>query len=220
VDAEAVHGVGLLFLAEADDGHFDEAAFEKAVEIGVGFDAVDEDDAVGFPGVAIHVEGIGKTGAIEFDDFHGGTDGAAHGGGGDVVGFEQSSLALGGGAAVAAHGGNDEGFGAGGEEMIDDGLGDAIDIGDAAAADGDGNGGAGRNWDVRGGEALAGGGWDVRDVGAREILADAVKFHSRMLWRIRRGASIVRSEVLRHATLSEDWIFFLRMRVILSIMHP
>src|SRR5205814_3140950 len=57
----------------------------------------------------------------------------------DAVLGEQLSLSLGGGAAVAAHGGDDEGAGAAVAPEVEGGPDDGGDAGDAAAADADGD---------------------------------------------------------------------------------
>ncbi len=83
-------------------------------------------------------------------------------------------MALGGGAAVAAHGGDDEGFGAEFLDLGDRGLEDLGDAIDAAAAGGEADAGAGLDGggDLGPGELLGDGGGDVGDLGRFESLAD------------------------------------------------
>lgn len=133
----AVHRFGADFFAETDDGHFDKAAAEGAEEIGVGFDAVDEDDVVGLEGGDACEHAGAAFGDADLSDFHRGADGRGHGGFGDAVGGEDFGLAFGCGAAVAAHGGEDEGLRAGGAEDVEGCADDCRDVRNAATADTD-----------------------------------------------------------------------------------
>src|SRR5690606_38991006 len=132
----------LLFLAEADDRHFDQATFVTSAKIGVELDAIDEEDAIGSVGETIHVKRVRKVAAIEFRDLHGGANGTADLLLGDTVGSKRFLLAFGGGATVAAHGGDDEGLRSRYLETGDRGADDGLEIGDAAASNRDGNGSA------------------------------------------------------------------------------
>ncbi len=146
--------------AEADGHHLEEAAFERAHEIGMPFDAGEEENAIGIEGGFVH-EGFDAFGRFaDGDDFEGTDDRDAHGGFVDAVVGEHVRLAFGSGCAVAAHRGNNEGLRALLFPEVDGGFGDAGNVGNAAAADTDGD--ACAFGDVHG------------DVGRRQFLADVI----------------------------------------------
>jgi len=75
-----------------------------------------------------------------FFDFHGGFDGDAHGFGGDSVAGKHLELALGGGSCVAfPWRATMKGRGACPDEHVQGGLDDVFEVGDAAAADSEGD---------------------------------------------------------------------------------
>ena len=135
-----VDALGALLLAQADGHHLHQAALVGAPEGGVGLDAVEEDDAVRLRGVLVNEHRlVADAGDADLDGLHGALDGAAHGLLGDAVVLQDLGLALGGGTAVAAHGGHDVGLGALGLDEVHDGPGHQGVVVDAAAAAGDGD---------------------------------------------------------------------------------
>src|SRR3954469_20329177 len=129
-------------LAHADGHHFADAAFDGRAKVGVWLDTADEHDAVCSRGELIHVDRHAID-LAEFHDLHLGMDRTADEALGDAVAFQHFALALGGGAAMAAHRGEDKWFGAERFELGDHLLRAFRDIGNAAAAAADGNGHAG-----------------------------------------------------------------------------
>ena len=102
--------VGAVLLAQADGHHLHQAALVLPLKSGVGLDAVDHDNAVGLMGVLIDVH-IHAPYVADLHRLHGREDGAAHALLGDAVARENAALALIGGAAVTAHGGDQERLG-------------------------------------------------------------------------------------------------------------
>ena len=172
-----VHGGGAFFFAEADDAHFDKAAPDGAEEIGVWFDAVDEDDVIGTEGGRAAEDGGSGGSGPNLADFHGSVNGRDFFG--DVVCGEDVGLSFRCGAAVAAHGWKNERARAGGAEEVDDVLDDLGKIVDAAAANADGDGGVGFELRAKGGELLFEGLRDVEVWARREVLAEAGHFGNR-----------------------------------------
>src|SRR5262249_17798659 len=130
-------------LAQADEHHLEQAALDGPVEGGVRLDACDDADVVGLAGVLVEVDRVALAGRADLDDLHRRLDGRADGLLGDAVALDDLALPLGGAAAVAAHGGHEEGFGAEGLQVVGDGAEDEGDVGDAAAAGGERDGVAG-----------------------------------------------------------------------------
>ena len=138
--ALVMDALGAVLLAQADGHHLHQAALIGAAEGGVGLDTVEENDAVRLRGVLIDKDRLmAYAGKADLHRLHGALDGAAHGLLGDAVVLEDLGLALGGGAAVAAHGGHDVGLGTLGLDEVHDGPGHGGVVVDAAAAAGDGN---------------------------------------------------------------------------------
>ena len=102
-------------------------------------DAVADQHVIGLEGQAVEVDRKPLGRAADDDRFHAGADRAADELLGDAVGLEELPLSFGGAAAVAAHGRHDERLGAQALEVFDDRPDDRGDIGDAAAAGGDGH---------------------------------------------------------------------------------
>ena len=111
-----------------------------AGEAGVRLDAAADQHVVGLEGEAVEMdrEAFGRAGRRRPSPSWSGSGSRRILG--DAVGFHHLPLALGGAAAVAAHGRNDEGPAPQPLEMLDDRAKDDGDIGDAAAAGGDGHG--------------------------------------------------------------------------------
>ena len=138
--ALVMDALGALLLAKANGHHLHQAALVGAPEGGVGLDAVEEDDAVRLRGVLVDEHRlVTDAGDADLDRLHGALDGAAHGLLGNAVVLENLGLTLGGGAAVAAHGGHDVGFGALGLDEVHDSTGHQGVVVDAAAAAGNGD---------------------------------------------------------------------------------
>ena len=70
VDAEIMNGARSLELAEPDERHLHQAAFIAPVKIGVRFDAVDQNRAVGLVRVTVHEDSKRQISARQFDDVH------------------------------------------------------------------------------------------------------------------------------------------------------
>ena len=162
-------------LAQADEQHLHQAALDGGGEVGVRLDAVADQDVVGLHGEAIEVQRHALGSVADDDGFRAGADGAAHGRLGDAVGFQHAALAFGGAAAVAAHGGDQEGPRTEAAEVLDGRAEDGDDVGDAAAAGGDGHALAGpqRPLQLEAGQFGVDRRGDIRDAGSLEGLADA-----------------------------------------------
>ena len=145
---------------KTDGHHFEEPAFEGAGEIGVPFDAGQEEDAVGIEGGFVHERFNALGRSAEGDDVEGTDDRDAHGGFVDAIVSEHVGLAFGSGGAVATHDWDDKGLGAVFFPEIDNSLCDAGDVGDAPAADANSN------------ACAFGDAFD--DVGGRKFVADVV----------------------------------------------
>ena len=136
-EALAMERVGALLLAQADGDHLQQAALDLAGEVGVRLDPVDRHDQVRvLERVAVHEDRHAGSDLTELDGLHARTDLAADRLRGDAVGGEHLELALGGGTAMAAHGGHDEHLGACLAHPFDRRRHDLVDPVDAAAADG------------------------------------------------------------------------------------
>src|SRR5437870_5463886 len=95
---------------------------------------------IGAERLLVEMHGKSFGGLADYDRLHAGADRAAAVALGDAVAFDQLALAFCGAAAVAAHGGDDERPSLKRLKMLNRGLDDQGDIGDAAAAGGDGDG--------------------------------------------------------------------------------
>ena len=130
-------------LAQADEHHLVQAAFDFADKVSVRLDAANDGNVVGFKGVFVEKDGDAVLGRTHLDGFHGRLNGCAGVLFGDAVAFDDFLLRLGDAAAVAAHGGDEEGLEAEGLELGHEAFDHERDIGNAAAADRDGDGLAG-----------------------------------------------------------------------------
>src|ERR1022692_2422646 len=130
-------------LAEPDGDHLEEAAFDFAHEIGVPLHAAGQQHAIAFVGVAVHVGLDALRRFAEGHDVERAAHRAADGFFDDAVMREHVRLAFSGGGAVTAHGREDEGVHALRFPILGGGARDGSDIGDAAAAHADGQGGSG-----------------------------------------------------------------------------
>ena len=167
--------LGPFVLAQADEHHLHQAAFDVADEARVRLDAVADQHVVGLEGVAVEVDGkpsaVWPTTTVSMLERIGQPQNAS------VMPYEVEHLALplGRAAAVAAHGRHDERLAAQRLEVLDDRLGDQVDVGDAAAAGGDGHGLAGLDprRELQLFELRARLGGHVGHLGRRELLPQA-----------------------------------------------
>jgi len=127
--------------------------------------------------VGVEVDGHPLRGDPELEYVHAAADGCAAPRGllvfAEAVAFEDGSLAFGCAAAVAAHGGDEEGPAATGAYLVEDGDNHVTDTSDAAAAYADGDlhtwpDGGGEGQAAQAGADIAG---DVGDMVAGEALA-------------------------------------------------
>ena len=136
VPAPLVADAGAVLLAQADGQHLHDAAFIFAVEIGVGLDAAHGHDVVAGEGEGVQPDVQAFLGHAHLAGLHSGMDLAAAGLLGDAVVVQDGLLALGGGAAVAAHGRHDIGRGADALELLGEGPQDHHAVGDLTAGGG------------------------------------------------------------------------------------
>ena len=130
-------------LAQADEHHLVQAALDFADKVGVWLDAANDGHVVGFERVFVEKDRDAILGRAHLYGLHGRLDGRAGVLLGDAVAFDDSLLCLGDAAGVAAHGGDEEGLEAEGLELGHETFDHKRDIGNATAADGDGDGLAG-----------------------------------------------------------------------------
>ena len=131
-----MEGVGAFPLAHADGHHLHQAGLIGAPEGGVGLDASHHDHRVGFVGVLVYPDLVAVGQEAHLHRLHAGEDGTAAVFLGDAEALQDGPLSLGGGAAVAAHGGDDEGLGAQGSDPGGQFPEDQGHIADLAAAAG------------------------------------------------------------------------------------
>ena len=108
----AVIDLRAFVLAQADEHHLHQAAFDVADEAGVRLDAADDQHVVGLEGVLVEVDRKAFGRLADDDRLHARADRAAAELLGDAVAFEQLALPFGRAAAVAAHRRHDERLGA------------------------------------------------------------------------------------------------------------
>ena len=175
-----VKGLGGRDLAHADDHHLGEAALDGAGEAGVELDAIEDQHAGRFEGVAVHPDGVVAKAPLEtvpsFTTSIEARIGMPIACFGHAERFDHRPLAFGGAAVVAAHRGKQEGPSAVSAEPIAGGFGDRGDIGDAAAAGGDADV-ALRHFELEAVERSVDGGRDVGDGVGDELLMDAEELH-------------------------------------------
>ena len=99
-----------VLLAQTDGQHFHKPTFHRTAEIRVGLDTAHRDDMVCPGGIGIHADIQAGGSPPDKDGVHGGPDGDAKSFLRDAIPGENLPLAFRGGAAVAAHGRNDEDF--------------------------------------------------------------------------------------------------------------
>ena len=127
-------------VAQADQQHFHQAAFDRADERGVRLDAIADQNMVGLEGQAVEMDRETLRRPADNHRFHVRADRATDGSFGNAVGLDEPPLAFGRSAAVAAHGRHDEWAGAEAPEVLDDRPHHENDVGDAAAAGRNGHG--------------------------------------------------------------------------------
>ena len=111
----------------------------RSVEIGVDFRAIADDQPVGFGDILVQIGGQAGACDAGVHHFHRRVNGAAHGRLADAQPVQDVDLAFGRAAAVAAHSRHDEGRAAGRFDQRHQFSGDAVDLGDAAAAEAEGD---------------------------------------------------------------------------------
>ena len=147
----------------------------RILEVGVGLDLVEEDDAVRLVGVLVAVDGEAVVQRGDADDLHGGEHGNLQIFLGDAELLEMLLLALAGGAGVAAHGREDEGLGAPGLELVADGAHHFLIERHAAAAGGNADALAVHACDrggIEGEQLLLQGGDGIFQILIRKVLTD------------------------------------------------
>ena len=138
-EAQLVADVGPLLFAHADHDHLHEPAFAGAAEGDVRFDAIHHGDPIGLGRKPVDVHREPVRGYADLDRLHARADGGSDGLLGDAHAGQHVALSFGGGAAVAAHGREEEGFAPGAPDLGCNGLQDQRQVGDAPAAGGHGN---------------------------------------------------------------------------------
>ena len=133
LDAVAVQRERLLVLSEPDRGHLHQATLYGRAEVRVGFDPVDEHDAVGLGGDPVHVYGYPPFRLPELYDLHRGAYRRATELFRDAQRLQDLDLSLGRSAAVAPHRGHDKRLRPHLFEDRDEGAQDPINLRDAAA---------------------------------------------------------------------------------------
>ena len=130
---------------------------------------------VGLVGVFVEVDGDVVFDGADLHRVHGGFDRRPGVCLGDAIALDDLLLGRGDAAAVAAHGRNQKRFEADGLEFLDQAFDNKGDIGDAAAADGDGHGLARFNLggEIQSGHFLAHGAGNILQGRCLEVLADA-----------------------------------------------
>ena len=132
-------GAGAGLLAQADRQHLQQPAFVRSVKIGVDFRAVGDDEPVGLGDILVQIRGHADARHACVHHFHRGMDGAAHRPFADTQPVQHIDLAFGRAAAVAAHGWHNKGLAAGCFDQRHQRAGNAVDFGDAAAAETEGD---------------------------------------------------------------------------------
>ncbi len=125
---------GAFVLAKSDEHHLHQAAFDIAHEPRVRLDAADHKHVIRLVRELVEMDRNALGRLADDDGLHRGFDRAAAKLLGDAVALDNLALAFGRAPAVAAHGRHNKRFGAEGFEMVDGGLDDRVNVGDAAAA--------------------------------------------------------------------------------------
>ena len=107
----------------------------RPVEIGVDFCAVGDDQPVGLGDILVQISGHADAGHAGVHHFHRSVDGATHRPFADAQPVQHIDLALGRAATMAAHGRHDKWLAAGRFDQRHQHPGDAVNLGDAAAAE-------------------------------------------------------------------------------------
>jgi hypothetical protein len=132
-----VINLGPLVLAQTDEHHLHQPAFDVADEIGVGLDAIADHDMVGAECLAVEMD-VESFGSLANDHgFHTGPDRTTAELLGHAIGRQHRALAFGRAAPMTPHGGHNEGHRAQSLHNVDHRLGDDVDVRHAPTAHGD-----------------------------------------------------------------------------------
>ena len=104
--------IGGLLFAKSDGHHFHQATFDFALEIGMGFYAIDNDYVIRLSGISIQKDRHTVSGGTDVDHFHGRFDGGTHRVFRNSIMLDDFFLAFPGCTAVTAHCRHDKGRGA------------------------------------------------------------------------------------------------------------
>ena len=174
-----------LVLPQTDDQHLHQAAFDVGSEVGVGLDPVHQDDVIRLGGVLVHQHREPPRHPADLHRLHGGKDGNLHALGGHAIARQDLELPLRRGAAVAPHGRNNKRLRSQRLQALACGFENRGDVGDAAAAPGDGHAGPGLEAprEVQLADLGRDRGGDIRHHGGVDLLPDAMhlgKQHGRL----------------------------------------
>ena len=132
-----------LMLPQADDQHLHQAAFDVGSEVGVGLDTVHQDDVIRLGGVLVYQHREPPRHPADLYRLHGRQDGDPHALGRHAIARQDLELSLRCGATVTPHGRDNERLRPERLQALARGFQNRGDVGDAAAAPGDGHPGAG-----------------------------------------------------------------------------
>ena len=134
--AVAVDRLRATLLAQSDRAYLGQPTFDRTPEVGVRFDAIDQQHMIGLEGRRAHEHGH-FIDVADLLDVHARDDWHAYAFARDAIAGQHVALAVGSGAAVAAHGRHDERIAAELADGFTAGTQDVWHVGNAAAAGGD-----------------------------------------------------------------------------------
>ena len=173
--AELVDLGRALPFPQADGQHLQQAALVPAGERGVGLDPVEEDDPVGVEGVLVEVDGQAERVLAQDHGVHLGRGRGSRPWPRSRPARPGAALAVGGSAAVRAHGRDDERLEPETADRLGHGANDPGKPGDSPAAHGDGDPSPGEHarGQVAGADRLGHLGGDIGDLRLDEVASDA-----------------------------------------------
>ena len=107
-----------LLLRQTNGGHLGQTALDGSPEGCMTLHPVEQDDPIALIGVLVYVHRQAPVAGPNLHHLHGGEDGRVHGLLGDAVVVQDLPLTFGGGAAVAAHSGDQDGLAPPGPDEI------------------------------------------------------------------------------------------------------